>query len=233
MIKHVLIAEDDADVAMMVAFAIRMTWPGCRVTIAPDGATALRQFASTPADLVILDVQMPPPDGFAVCQRLRALSGVPILMLTVRDSSPDKVRALDLGADDYVVKPFDQLELVARLRALARRAQGGPAVAAAARAVGDVSLDSETHEARVRGEVVRLTATEARLLDELMRHPGVVLTHRHLLEQVWGPAYIGDTSYLKVFVRRLRHKLGDDPDQPRYIGTEWGVGYRFLLPRAE
>ncbi len=231
MMRAALIAEDDDDVAMMVAYAVRMTWPGCRVTVAGDGATALREYAATPPDLVILDVQIPPPNGLEVCRRIRELSTVPILMLTVRGTTPDKIRALDLGADDYITKPFDHLELVARLRALVRRAHGELVAVRAALTVGDVTLDVETHMAWVRGEPVRLTATEGRLLEELMRRPGVVLPHRYLLEQVWGPAYTGDPSYLKVFIRRLRQKLGDDPNEPHYVGTEWGAGYRFILPR--
>ncbi len=233
MMLNVLIVEDDDDVAMMTTFAIRMTWPDCRVTVAADGVEALRRFAEASPDLVILDVQIPAPDGFEVCRRMREVSGVPILMLTVRESTLDKVRALDLGADDYVTKPFDYLELVARLRALLRRAQDGRVAARSVLTVGDVTLDGETHEARIRDQVVRLTATECRLLEELMRHPGVALSHRHLLDQVWGPGYASDPSYLKVFVRRLRQKLGDDPEQPRYIGTEWGTGYRFLPPRRK
>jgi DNA-binding response OmpR family regulator len=152
-------------------------------------------------------------------------------MLTVRDGTLDKVRALDLGADDYLTKPFDHLELLARLRALLRRASRTPATPEPCIAVGDLSLDYTTHEVRVRGEVIRLTSTECRLLEELVRHAGTVLSHRHLLEQVWGPGYVGDAHYLKVFVRRLRRKLGDDAERPRYIRTEWGIGYRFIPSR--
>jgi DNA-binding response OmpR family regulator len=227
-----LVAEDDDDIALTIAFALRQTWPGCQVTVVSDGAAALAQVAASPVDLIILDVQMPPPDGFEVCRRIRTMSAAPILMVTVRTSTRDKVLALDLGADDYITKPFDPIELIARLRALLRRAQGTPVLTGRVVTVGDVSLDGDTHEVRVRGALVRLTPTESRLLEELMRHPGDVLPHRQLLEKVWGPAYVGDPSYLKVFVGRLRQKLGDDTDQPRYIATEWGVGYRFLIPRA-
>jgi two-component system KDP operon response regulator KdpE len=229
---NALIAEDDDDIALTIAFVLRQTWPGCQVTVVSDGAAALAHVAASPVDLVILDVQMPPPDGFEVCRRIRAMSAAPILMLTVRAATLDKVQAFDLGADDYITKPFDPLELIARLRALLRRAQTPPMMAARVVSVGGVSLDAETHEVRVRGVLVRLTPTECRLLEELMRHPGDVLPHRQLLEKVWGAAYVGDPSYLKVFVGRLRQKLGDDPDQPRFIGTEWGVGYRFLIPRT-
>ena len=228
-----LIAEDARDVAEVVAFGARMTWPGCQVTIAADGAEALQSFADDPPDLVVLDVEMPKLNGFEVCQRIRATSEVPILMLTMRDSTLDKVRALDLGADDYLTKPFDHLELLARLRALVRRAtvaeiEPGPAVM-----VGELRLDFTTHEVCVGGEIIHLTSTEYRLLEELVRNAGLVLTHRVLLDRVWGPGYAGDAQYLKVFVRRLRQKLGDDAAHPRYIQTEWGIGYRFVqLPNA-
>src|SRR4051794_22935225 len=187
MTLRLLIAEDAPDVAEVVAFGARMTWPGCQVAIAADGTEALRRFAETPPDLVVLDIAMPPPDGFTVCRHIRETSQVPILMLTVRDTTLDKVRALDLGADDYLTKPFDHLELLARLRALVRRAAPpsrppGPDVAS-----GDFSLDFATHEVRVRGERILLTSTEYRLLEELARHPGRVLSHQILLEQVWGP----------------------------------------------
>lgn len=224
----VLIAEDAPDVAEVVAFGARMSWPGCQVTIAGSGEEALRAFAAEPADLVVLDVAMPPPDGFEVCRRIRESSQVPILMLTVRDATIDKVRALDLGADDYLTKPFDHLELLARLRALVRRTTGPGVGSEAAFVTGDFSLDFTTHEVRVGDEVIRLTSTEYRLLEELVRHAGRTLPHQALLERVWGPEWVADPSYLKVFVRRLRQKLGDDAEAPRYIQTEWGTGYRFI-----
>ena len=230
MTLRVLIAEDAPDVAKMVAFGIRMTWPGSRVTIAADGEEALRRFAEEGADLVVLDVSMPPPDGLEVCRRIRETSQVPILMLTVRDGIVDKIRAFDSGADDYLTKPYDQLELVARLRALARRA-GAPPAGSPPFTTGDLSLDFATHEVRVRGAVVHLTSTEFRLLEVLARHAGTVLPHQFLLEQVWGPNYGNDTHLLKGIVRRLRQKLGDDPDEPRYIQTAWGIGYRFVPPQ--
>ena len=222
-----LIVEDAHDVAEVVAFGARMTWPGCQVTIAPDGKEALRCFDVEQPDLVVLDVALPPPDGFEVCRRIREVSAVPILMLTVHDGTLDKVRAFDLGADDYLTKPFDHLELLARLRALLRRATGRQTVSAAF-STGDLHLDFATHEVQVKGRTVRLTSTEYRLLEELVRHAGQILPHQFLLEQVWGHDCVGDASYLKVFVRRLRHKLGDDAEHPRYIQTEWGIGYRFV-----
>jgi two-component system, OmpR family, KDP operon response regulator KdpE len=228
---RVLIVEDTRDVAEVVAFGVRMTWPGAHVMIEDNGADALRRFEAESPDLVVLDVSIPPPDGFEVCRRIRESSQVPILMLTVRDATVDKVRALDLGADDYLTKPFDHLELVARLRALVRRASPAAPTAGQTFTAGDLSLDFATHEVRVGGVVVPLTSTEYRLLETLVRHAGTTLPHQLLLEQVWGPEYVGDAQYLKVFIRRLRQKLGDDAEQPRYIQTQWGVGYRFVPPR--
>jgi DNA-binding response OmpR family regulator len=227
---RLLIAEDDPSIAQAVAFGVQMTWPGCQVAVATDGTEALRRFAEERPDLVVLDVQMPPPDGFTVCRRIREVSQVPILMLTVRTSTLDKVRALDLGADDYLTKPFDHLELLARLRALLRRTQHEAEAASAPLTVGDITLDTATRTASVRGAVVPLTSTESRLLEELMRHAGRTLPHQYLLQQVWGPEYTAEAHYLKVFVGRLRRKLGDDPEHPHYIQTEWGIGYRFVPP---
>ena len=230
MTLRLLIAEDARDVADVIAFGARMMWPDCQVTVAGSGKEALQRFAAVQPDLVVLDVSMPPPDGFDVCQKIRESSQVPILMLTVRDGTLDKVRALDLGADDYLTKPFDHLELLARLRALVRRATSPPTGQMQATTVGDLCLDPSAHEVRVKGEAIKLTSTEYRLLEELMRNAGSVLPHALLLERVWGPEYVGEPQYLKVFVRRLRQKLGDDAKQPRYIQTEWGIGYRFIPP---
>ncbi len=224
MTLKLLIAEDTRDLANAVAFAARMAWPGCQVTIASDGEDALARFAADPADLVVLDVGMPPPNGFEVCRRIREVSEVPILMLTVRDATVDKVRALDLGADDYLTKPFDHLEL------LLRRAPGQDAQPTPRFVSGELSIDFSTHEVRLGEEVVRLTTTEYRLLEELARHAGVVMPHDVLLERVWGAEWITQPNYLKVFIQRLRRKLGEDAENPRYIQTEWGIGYRFVHP---
>ncbi len=226
-----LVVDDAPDVAEIVAFGARMTWPDCEVTIAGNGQDALQRFAEQAPDLVVLDVAMPPPDGFDVCRRIRETSQVPILMLTVKDQTLDKVRALDIGADDYLTKPFDHLELLARLRALVRRSNRTVAPSPPF-ATGNFSLDFTTHEVRVGGTVVPLTATEYRLLEELVRRAGTVLPHELLLEQVWGPGYTHDAHYLKVFIRRLRRKLGDSAEHPKFIDTTWGVGYRFLLSAA-
>ena len=230
MTTRLLVVDDEPDVAALVAFGAQMIWPGAEVAIAGGGEEALRRFADHPADLVVLDVTMPPPDGFEVCRRLREVSTVPILMLTVRDATEDKVRALDLGADDYLTKPFDPLELQARLRALLRRATESPSEGGPDFAAEDLAVDFATHEVRLAGEPVRLTSTEYRLLEELIRHAGTALPREVLLERVWGSEW-ADPGYLKVFVRRLRRKLGDDPGNPRYIETVHGVGYRFIPRR--
>jgi DNA-binding response OmpR family regulator len=233
----VLIADDTLDVAHIVAVGARLIWPGCVVVLASSGQAALDHFAADAPDLVVLDVSMPPPDGFEVCRRIREQSNVPILMLTVRDATLDKVRALDLGADDYLTKPFDHLELLARMRAVMRRSTGPLAQPSQASeqpttfVLGEFTLDYATHEVRLGHRVVALTSTEYRLLEELVRNAGTILSHRHLLERVWGPDYVNDTQYLKVFMQRLRRKLGDDPQRPRFLHTEWGIGYRFAAAR--
>ncbi|MEO8287827.1 MAG: response regulator transcription factor [Chloroflexota bacterium] len=239
MTLNLLIAEDSRDVADVVAFGARMNWPNCKITVAADGAEALLYFEQQQPDLVVLDINMPPPDGFEVCRRIREGSQVPILVLTARNATLDKIRALDLGADDYITKPFDHLELLARLRALVRRANNlalqpegaAQAEASGSLALGALNIDLTKRQVFIDGEPLALTSTEYRLLEELARHAGTVLPHNFLLERVWGPEYAGEDHYLKVFVRRLRRKLGDDAEHPRYIQTEWGVGYRFVPQR--
>jgi DNA-binding response OmpR family regulator len=268
---RILVADDEPEGADLVAFGCRINWPGCEVYFASNGNDALKLFEELQPDLLILDINMPPPTGFDVCRQVRQISQVPIMMLTGRDSAGDKVRALDMGADDYLVKPFDPSELLARLRAILRRAvdlQGGEAAAVVAGrgdgksnghgqgvsttgsassylkgdgaapavystpnggpdlVVGDISIDTRLRKVLLRDRPVQLTSTEYRLLKEMATYPGKTLAHDFLLEQVWGPEYVGEDHYLKVFVRRLRQKLGDDAEQPRYIQTEWGKGYR-------
>ncbi len=235
----VLVVDDERDLADLLAFETEIALPGCRVVKAHDGAQALALFERERPDLVVLDIMMPPPDGFEVCRRIRETSQVPVLMLTARDSTADKIRALDMGADDYLTKPFEHMELLARLKALIRRAQLQPEPESQQAAApvqereldlvfGDLAINSANREVHLQGEFVPLTSTEYRLLEELARNAGSVLTHQALLERVWGPEYVGEDHYLKVFVRRLRRKLADDAEHPRYIQTEWGIGYRFV-----
>ena len=256
MTLKLLIVEDEPDVADILAFGVRMNWPDCIVKTAASGAEAIKLVDEETPHLVIADLNIPPPDGFEVLKHIRLTSQVPVIILTARNATMDKIRALDLGADDYLTKPFDHLELLARLRALARRAvtsmdghvavtanngrfngsQNGTQDGELAGTVpdlvfDDLIIDSKRREVWMRGEIVPLTSTEYRLLEELARHAGTVLPHSYLIEHVWGPEYAGEDHYLKVFIRRLRRKLGDDADHPRYIQTEWGVGYRFVPAR--
>jgi len=225
MTLKVLVAEDSQDVAQVVAFGARMTWPDCQVAVAVNGSDALRRFQAESPDLVVLDISMPPPDGFEVCRRIRETSEVPILMLTAYDTTPDKVRALDLGADDYLTKPFDHLELLARLRALVRRTTRPLAQPEVDFSLADFSINSATREVRIQGDVVPLTSTEYRLLEELVRHAGTAQPHRVLLEKVWGPEYANEIHYLKIFVQRLRRKL-DRRGAESLIRTRRGEGYQ-------
>jgi len=220
----VLIADDAPDIAKMVAFGARMACPGCQVTIAGDGMEALERFGEEGADLVILDVSMPPPNGFEVCQRIRETSQVPILMLTVREDIVDKVRAFDSGADDYLTKPYDQLELVARLRALLRRgAPRRPAVLSA----GDLSLDPASRRV-TRGDVeVELTAREFSLLEYLLRRQGEVVSKTELLAHVWDAHLDTDLNLVEVYVGYLRRKL-DAPFGRSSLQTVRGAGYRLV-----
>jgi DNA-binding response OmpR family regulator len=210
-----------------------------------DGRTALDRALSEPPDLVVLDLMLPGIDGLEICRRLRALAPVPIVILTARGQESDRIIGLDLGADDYVAKPFSTKELVARVRAVLRRARGPLAGAAPGlgsgtpgsagvgaggwvrtHVDGDLEVDVAARQARLRGEVVALTAREFELLAFLVRHPRQAFRREEILEQVWGYRY-GDTSTVTVHVRRLREKIEPDPANPVRIATVWGVGYRW------
>jgi len=178
-------------------------------------------------DLVLLDVGLPEMNGFEVLKAIRLFSDVPVIMLTVRDDELSKVQGLELGADDYVTKPFSHLELLARVRAVLRRTQTLPLSHEQPFVSGDIQVDFARREVTVRGQPVALTGTEYRLLYHLVRNAGQVLTHETLLARVWGREYTDEISYLKSYINRLRHKLERDPRHPEYILTEYGVGYWF------
>jgi two-component system KDP operon response regulator KdpE len=228
---RVLVVDDEEEIRRAVGRALSAR--DYLVETAADGEEALAAARRFDPDLVVLDLNMPVLDGLAVCRQLRTWSQVPVLVLSVREDEADKVAALDLGADDYLTKPFGTDELMARVRALLRRA-GAPGAPAAVRfRAGDLEIDLGTHRVVRSGEAVRLTKTEWSLLEELARHPGKLLTHTWLLERVWGPGYAGDVDVLRVFVSQLRRKIETDPSRPRIIATDSGIGYRWLLRPAE
>jgi two-component system response regulator MtrA len=224
--ERVLLVEDDASIRETTALGLEAA--GFRVTGAADGREGLAEFRSRSYDLVVLDVMLPALDGLEVCRQIRRESQVPIVMLSARSDTVDVVVGLELGADDYVTKPFELAELIARARAAIRRASGIPA--AETLAVADLEIDPAKHRVRKGSAEVALTATEFRLLLELARRPGQVFTRELLLERVWGYEYLGDSRLVDVAVQRLRAKVEDDPAQPRLIGTVRGVGYRLESP---
>jgi len=198
------------------------------VLAAMDGAEALQTFEMELPDLVILDIMMPKLDGFEVCRRLREWSQIPIIMLSARGDESDKVKCLDLGADDYITKPFGASELIARVRAVLRRTEAAATIPTQPSFTsGDLQINFVKRRVTVAGKEVRLTPTEYSLLQEFVLNAGKVLTHTYLLNKVWGPDYREEREYLHVFVRRLRAKLEPDPTNPKYIITVPGVGYQF------
>ena len=201
---------------------------GFAVETASDGREALEVFDAARPDLVLLDLMLPQIDGFEVFTRMRAAGTTPVIMLTARGEETDRVVGLDLGADDYVTKPFSPREVVARVRAVLRRA--GPETAGSTPGVlffEDLSIDTDRREVLLRGKPVRLTRKEFDLLASLAARPGVTFTREELLDEVWDFAWNGDTATITVHVRRLREKIEDDPSDPRRLLTVWGVGYRF------
>ncbi len=221
----VLIIEDEASYRESLAFLLGKE--GFEVTQAADGAAGLDAYQRHGADIVLLDLMMPGMSGTEVCRQLRARGSVPIIMVTARDSEIDKVVGLELGADDYVTKPFSHRELVARIRAVLRRGQEAEIDADAALSAGGVRMDVDRHETTVRGEPVQLALKEFELLEVLLRNAGRVLTRGQLIDRVWGADYVGDTKTLDVHVKRLRAKLEEDPANPALLVTVRGLGYKF------
>jgi DNA-binding response OmpR family regulator len=224
---RVLIIEDDPNVGEVVARYLERE--GYRVEIVADGALGLDRALADLPDLVVLDLMIPSLGGLEVCRQLRAVAPVPVIMLTARGEETDRIAGLELGADDYVAKPFSPRELTARVKAVLRRAAGAVSAVRPEETVlraGSLEVDAVAHEARVSGELVALTAKEFDLLTHLMRHPRRAFRREELLDDVWGFTY-GDTSTVTVHIRRLREKIEVDPSAPRHVCTVWGVGYRF------
>ncbi|MEW5830978.1 MAG: response regulator transcription factor [Chloroflexota bacterium] len=225
-IPTVLVVDDERPLCEFVRRNLEVR--GFHVLTASNGLEAMAVFSNENVDLVILDVMMPHLDGLETTRRIRQFSTVPIIILTALGEETDKVRAFDLGADDYLTKPFGIGELLGRVKAVLRRARWSESVTSDERIVrGEIVIDLSRHEVQVGGSPIELTPTEFNLLVYLCRHTGKVLPHRAVLQHVWGPEYGDEVEYLRVYIGRLRQKIEVDPNAPRYLLTERGIGYRF------
>jgi two-component system, OmpR family, response regulator RegX3 len=223
--SRVLVVEDEESFSDALSYMLRRE--GYEVDVATTGPEALTAFDRTGADLVLLDLMLPGLSGTEVCRELRARSHVPIIMVTARDSEVDKVVGLELGADDYVTKPFSSRELVARIRAVMRRGAEPEELFTSTVEAGPVRMDVERHVVSVDGKQVPMPLKEFDLLELLLRNAGRVLTRGQLIDRVWGADYVGDTKTLDVHVKRLRSKIEPDPASPKYLVTVRGLGYKF------
>jgi two-component system KDP operon response regulator KdpE len=219
----ILLVEDERQMRKLVTISLKAN--EYEVIDAETGEEGVRQAAAYTPDLVLLDLGLPDIDGFNVIKRIREWSTMPIIVISASGQEEKKVEALDHGADDYLTKPFGAAELMARIRVALRHSARGPDSTAVVR-IGDVVVDLERRVVEVRDEEVHLTPIEYKLLTVLAKHAGMVMTHRQLLEQVWGPGHAHQMQYLRVYMTQLRHKLEKDPARPRYLLTEPGVGYR-------
>ncbi|HZY27362.1 MAG TPA: response regulator transcription factor [Jiangellaceae bacterium] len=222
---RLLVVEDEESFSDALSYMLRKE--GFEVAVAPTGTDALDEFDRSGADLVLLDLMLPGLSGTEVCRQLRTRSSVPVIMLTAKDSEVDKVVGLELGADDYVTKPFSSRELLARIRAVLRRGTDPAEVAPAVLEAGPVRMDVERHVVTVAGQSVRLPLKEFELLELLLRNAGRVLTRGQLIDRIWGADYVGDTKTLDVHVKRLRAKIEPDPARPIHLLTVRGLGYKF------
>ncbi|MGE5619938.1 MAG: response regulator transcription factor [Sphingomonadaceae bacterium] len=225
--RRILVVDDEPDLVHAIRLYLEME--GYLVFAAYNGNEALEKVREKLPDLVVLDVMMPDMDGFETLKRLREAHHVPVIMLTVRGEESDKVRGLQMGADDYVTKPFSQRELLSRIQAVLRRAEMPPLVPKTQVKIDDdLTIDFARNEVIVRGELLSLTPTEHRLLYHLVSNPGRVLTYETLLAKVWGYEYREEQHYVRLYVNYLRQKIEPDPSHPKYVLTERGLGYRFV-----
>jgi two-component system response regulator MtrA len=224
--EQVLLVEDDPALSELATLILERV--GFETSTVADGEAALERFRKDPFDLILLDVMLPVRDGLEVCRTIRATSSVPIIMLTAKDDTSDVVAGLEVGADDYITKPFKGPELVARIRAVLRRTSSE--TDEVRHVVGDLEIDPAAYVCTKGGRPVDLSATEFRLLLELVRHPRRVLTRPHLLRHVWEYEYVGDTRLVDMAIKRLREKIEDNPSAPRLVQTVRGVGYCFDPP---
>jgi two-component system KDP operon response regulator KdpE len=225
----ILVVDDDTNIVEAISIGFQLQWQGVEVITASNGDEGLDMFYEHNPDVVLLDVMMPYKDGFSVLREVRRTSDVPVLMLTARGEELDKVKGLEMGADDYLTKPFSHLELFARIRAVLRRAEMPPPVnALPSFTTGDLAINFENREVTKHGQTIKLTPTEYNLLFLLARNAGRVVPFETLLDKVWGPEYRDQLDYLKTYVSRLRKRLEDDPEHPHYLLTERGLGYRLV-----
>jgi two-component system response regulator RegX3 len=224
-VTRVLVVEDEESFSDALSYMLRKE--GFEVSVAADGDAAIKEYERTGADVVLLDLMLPEKSGTEVCRELRANSNVPIIMVTARDSEVDKVVGLELGADDYITKPYSPRELVARIRAVLRRSAEPDDPIVTVLEAGPVRMDVDRHTVSVNGEDVQLPLKEFELLEMLLRNAGRVLTRGQLIDRVWGANYVGDTKTLDVHVKRLRSKIEPEPGKPRHLVTVRGLGYKF------
>lgn len=227
----VLIIDDEPDIREIISIAFNLRWPEATVLMAGDGKSGVEIAIAEKPDIVILDVTLPDAEGFDICKQIRSQTDAPVIFLTARDSELDKVKGLEAGADDYILKPFNHLELLARVRAILRRHKSqsldGPE---SIYAKGRLRIDFGARTVSVDGDEIELPPLEYSLLYHLVKNANRVIPHKTLLAKVWGREYVDQVDYLKVHVQRLRSKLEDDPQRPQMIVTERGVGYRFVGP---
>ncbi|NOK59061.1 MAG: response regulator transcription factor [Chloroflexi bacterium AL-W] len=225
--KLVLVVDDET--RMINFMRMNLELEGCRVLSATNGRDAIDQVREELPDIILLDIMMPGMDGFETLRRLREFSQAPVLILTAKDDEEDRIKGLELGADDYVGKPFSHRELVSRIRAVLRRHYAAPPTPQTSVQVDQrLTIDFARREVLVNGERINLRPTEYRLLYHLVQNAGYVMTHEMLLSRVWGPEYRDETHYLRLYVTYLRQKIEEDPADPQYILTERGTGYRFV-----
>jgi two-component system KDP operon response regulator KdpE len=229
MAEKVLVVEDEPRVVRLISEVLKAV--SYQVVTAVSGESAIEMFALEQPDLVLLDILLPHgPNGYEVCRRIREFSNVPVIMLTAKAQESEMLRGFDVGADDYLTKPFSAKELIARVRAVLRRSERSEESAPATLQCGELEIDFARRTAKVRGDSVHLTRTEYALLRELALHANRVVVHNDLLSAVWGPAYRNDVDYLRAYVRYLRRKLEPDPSKRQYILTSQGVGYMLACP---
>lgn len=227
MAKKVLVVDDEKLIVKGIRFSLEQD--GMEVECAYDGEEALKLATENQYDMILLDIMLPKMDGFEVCQQIRGFSDVPIVMLTAKGDDMDKILGLDYGADDYITKPFNILEVKARIKAIMRRTSGKREKEEVVKVIesGDLKLDGESRRLFILGKEINLTAKEFDLLELLVMNPGKVYSRENLLNIVWGYEYPGDVRTVDVHVRRLREKIEKNPSEPKYVHTKWGVGYYY------